>query len=184
MIAHPDGLDHFFSKYQLWLATTTTSFSIMVNFLWGTNFGCADSTWVFMGVIPLILPYFIKKILKVERWHKSRALTYSILQTMHHNIYGFSRSIGKLSLQQKKPQHNEVQLCGFQVIACACITTNCCIWTSTKFETTTGFEVTWTNIDKAMHMHILNIWCWWCSINTTNGFNQLHVIIFSHHSLL
>ncbi len=71
---------------------------------------------------------------------------------MHHNIYNFSRSPGKLSFTTKKPQHDEVWLCGFQAIACTCIVVNCYIWTSTKskativkFEvitTTLGFEAT------------------------------------------
>jgi len=60
VIAHPGGLDHLFPNYWLWFITTATSFSTMANFLWATNFGCVDSTWVLMGVIPLILPYLIK----------------------------------------------------------------------------------------------------------------------------
>jgi hypothetical protein len=106
----------------------------MTNFLKTTNFGCIDSTWVFMGMFPLSLLYLIRPFHKVNCWHKSKAPTCYVLQIMHHNIYGFSTSIGKLSLLTKKPQHIEVQLCGFQATTWVHIATSCYISTSTQFE--------------------------------------------------
>jgi hypothetical protein len=63
-----------------------------------------------MGVIPLILPYLIRPFHRVDHWHKAKALACFVLQIMHCNICGFSRSIGKLSFIIKKPQQVELAL--------------------------------------------------------------------------
>jgi len=68
------------------------------------NFGCADSTtWLFIGMIPLILPYLIGPFHKVEHWDRSKAPTCYVLQIMHLNIFSFSKSTSKLSFTTKKP---------------------------------------------------------------------------------
>jgi hypothetical protein len=88
--------------------------------------------WVFIGMIPLSLLYLIRPFQKLNCGHKSLAHVCFVLQIMHCNIYGFSISIGKLSLATKNLQQIELPLCGFQVGILACITT--CYKTTTLIE--------------------------------------------------
>ncbi len=146
-----------------------------------TNFGCVDSTWVFMGMIPLSLLYLIRPFHKVDCWHKSRTLACYVLQIMHCIIYGFSTSTSKLSLTTKK---------------------TLAYWSSTmwlpsynlgsySYKLYFNLNTIWrrnnkTNTNRSMHMHVLNIWCWWRSITTWNTniakkLDQMHIIFISHH---
>jgi hypothetical protein len=43
------------------------------------NMGWTESTWIFMGVIPLILLYLIKVFLKTKLWDKK------LLARIHYN---------------------------------------------------------------------------------------------------
>jgi hypothetical protein len=53
--------------------------------------------WVFIGMIPLSLLYFIRPFQRLNCGNKSLAHVCFVLQIMHCNIYGFLISIGKLS---------------------------------------------------------------------------------------
>jgi hypothetical protein len=88
--------------------------------------------WVFIGMIPLSLLYFIRPFQRLNCGNKSLAHVCFVLQIMHCNIYGFLISIGKLSFATKNPQQIELPLCGFQVVILACVTT--CYITTTLIE--------------------------------------------------
>ncbi len=70
MIGHLEGPHLFLLGCWPWLVSITTFSTSIYIFLWTTNQGCAKSTWVSMGVIPLILLYFIRPFLKVDPWNK------------------------------------------------------------------------------------------------------------------
>jgi hypothetical protein len=55
----------------------------------------------------LILLYFIRPFFRVNVWNKELPYVCSVLQIIHRNICGFTRSIGKLSLIVKKIQQIE-----------------------------------------------------------------------------
>lgn len=124
------GLALFFPYYQVWSSVTT--FTLQISFFWAHNFGCALSTWDFMGVMPLVLLYFIKPLLKTNHFVKSISNVYSNLQMMHHNIYGFSKSTWWLSLIAKNHQHIKIWLWSLQAIAYAFMVSS---WKASKFGT-------------------------------------------------
>ncbi len=99
MSAHPNGLNYFFPGCQMRLASTSSL--VMANFIRATSFVCENSTWVFMGVIALSFA-ILDKAFVLNHWYKSKTPICFVFQIMHHNICGFSTSIGKLSWTTKK----------------------------------------------------------------------------------
>jgi len=70
MIVHLEDPHLFLLGCWSWLVFITTFSTSIYIFLWTTNLRCAKSTWVSMGVIPLILLYFIRPFLKVAAWSR------------------------------------------------------------------------------------------------------------------
>jgi len=83
-----------------------------------------ESTWVFMGIIPLVLLYLIKPFFKTKLWDKTLPTTFFDMHTIHCNICKFSRSTCKSSFTTKWPQQMECWWCGFQNKTWTSIITN------------------------------------------------------------
>jgi hypothetical protein len=85
-----------------------------------------------MGVMPLVLLYFIKPLRRIDHCVESILDAYSNLQMMHYSICKFSKFTRWLSLIAKNSQHIEIQAWGLQVITCASMVSS---WKASKFGT-------------------------------------------------